>query len=160
MKKIVVTLVTVLVSLNLSAQTKIYEGAWFSAEYPESYSAKGSLQSKTDEQGFDSALFTSPDGEVEFYVFAPQWGGNPTDIAVKENEKKGDTEETTSNHKIIKSWTIAAKDGSYQRSYQETTHEFEEGIKVIGIKYKSKAAYENCKSDYLAFKKSIQHFAD
>ena len=74
MKKFVFTLATILCFLNVLAQTKTYETSWFSAAYPTSFFVKGSLPSTTDEEGFDSALFTSPDGEVEFYVFSPQWG--------------------------------------------------------------------------------------
>ena len=160
MKTIMYTLLVTLFCFKTSAQTKTYETSWFSAEYPASFLAKGSLQSKTDEEGFDSAVFTSPDGEVEFYVFAPQWGGEPTDIVLKGYEKESAREEIKSNHKIIRSWSITAKDGSYTRSYQETKHEFENGIKVVGVKYNNFATYKKYKSDYLAFKKSIRQFAD
>ena len=160
MKKIIFTAVTTLFLLSISAQTRTYEGAWFSAAYPESFTATGSMQSTTDDENFDSAVFVSPDGDVEFYIFAPQWGGHPTDIGLEKNEKEGDRNETKSKDKIITSWTISANDGSYTRSYQEIKNPKENTVKIIGVKYNNAAAYEKYKNDYLAFKKSVQQFAD
>lgn len=160
MKKNIFTVLAFIVIINVSAQTKTYQGAWFSAKYPASFIAKGSMQSATDQEGFDSAIFTSPDGKVEFYVFAPQWGGSPTDIKLKHSEKMGDRKQIKSNGKIITLWTIYAKNGSYSRSYQETKNELGNDLRVVGIKYKSIAAYKKYKNDYKAFKQSIQQFAD
>ena len=70
--------------------------------------------------------------------FPRNGAGNPTDIVLQENEKESAREESKSEYKIITSWTISAKDGSYTRSYQETKNTLENGIKVIGIKYKTK----------------------
>jgi hypothetical protein len=62
-------------------ETRVFEGAWFQVAYPADFVAVPSLPSATAE-GYDSAFFRSPDGAVEFYVFAPQWGGQPEDIAL------------------------------------------------------------------------------
>jgi hypothetical protein len=56
---------------------KKYKGAWFEIEYPDAFTVEPSLKSSTNVEGFDSALFTSPDGKVQFYIFSPQWTGKP-----------------------------------------------------------------------------------
>ena len=61
-----------LLSLVSFSQTKTFQGAWFEVKYPQDFKAKGSLASETSD-GFDSAIFTSPDGTVSFYVYSPQW---------------------------------------------------------------------------------------
>jgi len=63
------------------APTRIFEGAWFQVAYPADFTVRPSLESSSAE-GYDSAFFDSPDGEVTFYVFSPQWGGEPSDIAL------------------------------------------------------------------------------
>src|SRR5438132_3876197 len=51
-----------------------YRGAWFSIKYPPGFKAKPLRRSSTG-KGYDSALFISPDQQVEFYVYAPQEAG-------------------------------------------------------------------------------------
>lgn len=91
-RKVLCIAVTALFFLHLSAQDRTFTEAWFEVKYPSDFTAQGLMVSASGEENqFDGAFFTSPDGEVEFYIFSPQWGGGgePTDIALRSNEKEG-----------------------------------------------------------------------
>ena len=146
---------------NGVAQTKTYRGAWFSVNYPADFTAEGSLPSATtgDDGTYDSAIFTSPDGSVTFYVYSPQWSGDPTDIALQPGEKESTRSVTHGRHgQTVTFWTIGAKNGSYSRSYQETREG--DAMYIIGIRYTTQKAYNKYKKQYLAFKASLEQFAD
>ena len=139
---------------------KKFSGAWFDIEYPADFKAENSLKSSTGSEGFDSAIFTSPDGKVQFYVFSPQWSGDPIDIKVKAGERITETAEEKENGLFVKRWTVQANDGSYSRSYEETSETKSNVNKVFGIKYVSEADLENYRSEYLHFKNSLEQYAD
>jgi hypothetical protein len=149
----------VMLSVVSFAQTKTYQGAWFDVNYPHDFTAKGSMASETSD-GFDSAIFTSPDNEVSFYVYSPQWTGEAKDISLQSNEKLASTKTDNSDEKIIEWWTIVALDKSYSRSYQKTTDIASNTIFVIGIRYKNQASFDRYKKQYIAFKGSLIQFAD
>lgn len=141
--------------------TKRFNGAWFDISYPASFTATPSLRSTTSKEGFESVFFTSPDGEVIFYVFSPQWGGEPTDIDLKKGELliSQDSSANEDLQREVKHWTIEATDKSYRRSYEETI--MDQHINwVLGIQYKNEAAYKKYQQQYLAFKKSLLQYAD
>ena len=139
---------------------KKYKGAWFEVEYPFSFKAENSQKSSTSIEGFDSAVFTSADGSVQFYIFSPQWSGEAKDIALKPNEIKADSSSQILNGLTVKRWTIQAKDSSYFRSY-ESTSETESNInKIFGIKYSSQKELDRYRQAYLHFKNSLQQYAD
>lgn len=87
---------------KVPATYKKFSGAWFEVEYPETFSADNSLKSYTNSEGFDSAVFTSPDGKVQFYIFSPQWSGEPTDIKVMPGERIKETSEEKKNGLFVK----------------------------------------------------------
>ena len=160
-RKVLCTAVAAMFFLHLSAQDRTFTGAWFEVKYPSDFTAQGSMVSASGEENqFDSAFFTSPDGEVEFYIFSPRWGGEPTDIALRSNEKAGNRQVKQTAKQTVTHWTISAQDGSYVRSYQETRNEVENTVWVVGIKYKNQKAYDRYKKQYIAFKSSLQQFAD
>ncbi|RRD76988.1 hypothetical protein [Tannerella forsythia] len=160
-RKVLCTAVAAMFFLHFSAQDRTFTGAWFEVKYPSDFTAQGSMVSASGEENqFDSAFFTSPDGEVEFYIFSPQWGGEPTDIALRSNEKAGNRQVKQTAKQTVTHWTIGAQDGSYVRSYQETRNEVENTVWVVGIKYKNQKAYDRYKKQYIAFKSSLQQFAD
>jgi hypothetical protein len=160
MKKIMLFAVVVFITATLFGQTKTFTGAWFEIKYPSTFTPRPSLRSATSQQGYESAFFKSPDGLVEFYIYAPQWSGNPTDIALKNTEKTTGTTSKTSGSVTIAWWTITAKNGSYTRTYQETTDNVSNTNWVVGIKYKNQSAYNKYKQQYVAFKASLSQFAD
>ena len=137
-----------------------FEGAWFDILYPRDFKVRISLFSNSSgEKKAESAFFTSPDGTVEFYIFSPQWSGDPRDIALNPaTEVLGDRTKSTKNGETTTMYTIKAKDGSYMRSYRDVTTESTRY--VIGIKYKSKAAYNAHKARYIKFRDSLVQYAD
>ncbi|MBH1959501.1 MAG: hypothetical protein I8H68_05275 [Flavobacteriia bacterium] len=143
-----------------SKNVKKYKGAWFEIDYPSSFKAVNSLASSTSVEGYDSALFTAPDGKVQFYVFSPQWSGLPTDIELQPHETLVDSASAVQNGLEVERWTIKAKDGSYFRSYESTSETASKINKVFGIKYSSTRDLEQYRETYLMFKKSLEQFAD
>lgn len=142
------------------AKYSVYKGAWFDVEYPSNFTVKPSLKSSTSQDGYDSALFTSPDGKVQFYVFSPQWNGDPADIKLKDGETLKEKTEENKNTVLVKRWTIAANDGSYSRSYEERK-ELENNVnKIFGIRYSTKEDLDRYKEEYLHFKNSLNQYAD
>ena len=70
-RKILCAVVAAIFFLHLSAQDQTYRGAWFEVKYPSDFTAQGSMGSgSAEDDQFDSAFFTSPDGEVELYLLA------------------------------------------------------------------------------------------
>ncbi len=140
-----------------NASVKKYETNWLSVEYPASFVARPSLLSDTTlEEGYSSVFFESPDKLVEFYVYSTALYIEPSDIALTDSEKLVSEKETKRAHDLVKTWTIAAKDKSYMRSY--SAYYGEDGlimIDIVGLKYKDTDAYNKYKDDYIAFKKSF-----
>ena len=148
-------------NLKSATQYKTYKGAWFDIEYPENFKAENSLKSSTNTEGFDSAIFTSPDGKVQFYVFSPQWSGEPTDISLdKNNEEQIDFSEEKKGDITIKRWLIEANNGSYHRAYEETIDKLSNTNKVFGIIYSPDHYKDEYREEYLHFKKSLKQYAD
>ncbi len=141
-------------------KTGIFRGAWFDVSYPADFSVKPSLKSTTAE-GYDSAEFISSDGAVSFYVFAPQWGGNATDIALIPEHEQLVTEQRRQVRDREMHWfTIAARDGSYHRSYQETIARQGSVKTVVGIRYKNEVARLRYQKAYQLFRSSLKLYAD
>ncbi len=155
MKNKILIAVALLVTIQATAQLNIFRGAGFQISYPNSFKTFGS-QKSTQSNGLESAFFPSPDNQVEFYIFSSQTIGTANDIAVKSNEKQGPIETQKGGTKVIKYWTITAKDASYERTYQETLDANTGEHWIIGLKYKNQAAFNKYKNDYLAFKKSYR----
>jgi hypothetical protein len=170
---------------STSVGTKDYTGAWFKVVYPANFTAQavGEIYSYGAEKVSDEATFTSPDASVQFYVYSPQWSGDPVSylhaLPTETVESDTSTPTVTSStnqygtsyyKKVTRYITFAAKDGSYKRSavstiagyvisadstdYSSKTH------LVFGIKYKDQATYDKYLSQYLAFKKSLVQYAD
>lgn len=151
----------VLVAFASATHAATFTGAWFQVWYPDNFTAVPSLPSGTAQDGFDSAFFHSPDAQVEFYIFSPQWSGEPSDIALDPSRETLRAKETKPSGNGQVTWTtIDAKDGSYARSYQDTVSSGGSVRWVVGIKYASQAAFDRYRSDYLKFKGSLQQYAD
>lgn len=136
-----------------------YSGAWFTVEVPADFSVTPSLQSATRTDGYDSAVFSSPDGKVQFYIFSPQWSGIATDITLQPGETQTESAKTIENGLTVERWTIKADNGTYFRSYESTSETG--GInKIFGIRYASQEDLERYRPAYLHFKNSLQQYAD
>ena len=134
-----------------------YTGAWFKIEFPPGFEVRPSLD--------DSAFFISPDKKVEFYVFSPQWNGEPTDfVFTSQSEKEIAREEQKSEQKIVPGFTVQwvtvkAKNGSYWRSWVDKETENNTRT-VFGIKYQNQEVYKKYKEQYRRFKGSLIQYAD
>jgi hypothetical protein len=149
------------------------EADFFSIEYPENFIAsRDTMRAKNNPSKIsfpeDEAYFRSPDGLVEFYIFSPQWGGDPESyLGVCKNEEVVRDETKTINKKYEKDIhnyvTLKAKDESYLRSWVSIQSDIESGNNlhhVFGFKYTNKEAYKKYREQYLKFKKSLHQFAD
>jgi hypothetical protein len=145
-----------------------YNGDYFSVQYPSNFIAQPlEPTDQIDDYEFirtDEATFTSPDGEVEFFVYSPLWGGEPEfyleflDNEELTEEKESIETDEFGQEKTIQWMTFTDKDGNYSRSYVST--KTESTFLVFGIKSFNDAAYEKYKERYLKFKESLQQFAD
>lgn len=160
--------------------TTDYTGAWFKISYPADFtvrpitSPQQNVSSKPDE-----ATFVSPDGAIEFFVYSPQWSGDPIWYLNQQagEQKKSDTTSTektpvnshVSSVKVSRWITFVANDGSYTRALVSIKGGNEDSASgasemsthmVFGIKYKNQAAYDKYLQQYLAFKKSLVQYAD
>lgn len=137
-----------------------YKGAWFQIKYPSNFKVRPSLRSSSG-QGYDSVFFSSPDGSVEFYVFSPQWNGQPSDIEMNSQSEVQVSQNTEKRAgRIVRRMTIRARDNSYLRSFEDTEDTTTNTRKVFGIKYRNEAAYSRYRQSYLTFKQSLTQFAD
>src|SRR5882672_797118 len=120
---------------------RAYRGAWFEIRYPANFRIRPSQKSSSP-QSFDSVFFTAPDGSVEFYVFSPQWNGQPDDIELHARDEVKVSENTEQRGSLtIRRMTIKARDDSYTRSFEDTEDSATNTRKVFGIKYRNQDAY-------------------
>ena len=140
-------------------QVALYKGTWFDIKYPKEFTPSSTA---------DEARFLSPDKTVEFFVFSPQWGGNPVDyLTTKTSEElvseKTDESGAEMKKEVVRWVTVKAKDGSYYRSFVSIKTQVGTGSDlhhVFRIRYRDNAAYERYRDTYIAFKKSLNQYTD
>ncbi len=149
-----------------------FHGAWFDIDYPAGWKATAIGRSLSSTTGSDSARFTSPDGSAEFYVFSPQWNGDPPAIKLdpRREVQVSSRIQTASSGKMrgggylsttVAHWyTARAKDHSYERSWVDVEDNSLHVRHVFGIKYRSQAAQQKYKEQYAHFCKSLVQFGD
>ncbi len=139
---------------------RAYKGAWFEIRYPANFRVRPSQRSSSA-RSYDSVFFTAPDGSVEFYVFSPQWNGQPDDIELNAGNEVQVSQTTERKGSLtIRRMTIKARDNSYTRSFEDTEDSATNTRKVFGIKYRNQDAYSRYRQTYLTFKQSLRQFAD
>jgi len=153
-----IILILVSVSYAKTQDWLTFKGAWFNIDYPPNFYVKPSMTSSSA-SGYDSAFFISPDSLVTFYVYSPQWSGEPRDIEQNKQTERLVSKSTKEGiDRLVREVTIRARNGSYTRSFIDTKGE--NTRLVFGIRYASKKAYKKYLSDYKRFKRSIKQFAD
>ena len=145
------------------APAAIYRGAYFDIRYPAAFKPRPLDQPLARESS--AASFASPDGDMEFYVFSPQWGGDAPGIALEpkaevETDRKSAAGKSSGVAGKFTWFTIAARDKTYTRSYQQFVADDGSIHWVIGMKYKSAAALQRYRDDYAKFKGSLRQLAD
>jgi hypothetical protein len=136
-----------------------YKGAWFEVKYPASFQ-EIPCERSTSAEGYDGIVFASPDGKIEFYVFSPQWNGEPDWIIQADKESVVDKSEEKNGSKTTTWVTFSGPGGKYERSYADTVDAAQNTRTVFGFRYPNKAAYERWRPAYLKFKQSLQQYAD
>jgi len=158
---VVAVLLAAITPIHSSVKSRpTFRGAWFSISYPPGFIVRPSMKSATTGgKGFDSAFFVSPDGKVEFYIYSPQWSGEPTDVALKPNTEKLISTKTVKTNDKTTIWsTISAKNGSYTRSLLDIKDSSTR--RVFGIKYADPKTLAKYKKHYQKFKESLVQYAD
>ncbi len=153
----VIPVVLLVASLAHAEDFKKYEGAWFDIKYPASFTVKPQQESASG-PGVDAVSFLSPDGLVEFYVYSPQWSGEPRWIHRRPGEVQTSYSRETARSRTIIYVTRQGPD--YTRSYADYSDAMCGTRWVFGYKYKNQAAYSKYRSRYLTFKQSLQQYAD
>lgn len=137
-------------------ETRSFQGAWFQVAYPASFEARPSLPSRTAD-GYDSAFFQAPDGSVRFYVHSPQWGGEAADVARDPaTEELVDSTTTTDGPVTTTAVTIAARDGSWTRSYTTTGDQRGPTRWTVGWGWASEEARDRWAPAFQAFRRSLE----
>lgn len=168
------------VYVSASAQPQIahpsqytkYTGAWFDIDYPAGWKATPFGRSISSTTGSDSARFTSPDRSAEFYVFSPQWNGDPAEIKLNprrevlvssrmERASRGKMRDGGYISNNIAHWyTARARDNSYERSWTDVEDKGLNVRYIFGIKYRNQATYQKYRMQYAHFRKSLIQFGD
>jgi hypothetical protein len=147
-------------ALAADAPWLTFKGAWFSISYPAGFAVRSSQKSATSAQGYDSVFFRSPDGQVEFYVFSPQWRDEPKDIELNPaTEVRVDESREQGINRHLRRVTIRAKDRIYYKSFVDETTSHNTRT-VLGIIYRDRNALQKYRRDYLHFKQSLIQYAD
>jgi hypothetical protein len=98
---------------------------------------------------------------VSFYVYSPQWGGDPFDIRVDASAERLASESESKRGEVTVRWyTITAKDGSYSRSYQDRQDALSGTRTVLGIRCRDDEARERYRAECRRFKSALRQFAD
>jgi hypothetical protein len=140
---------------------KKFEGAWFEILHPADFRAEPSLKGLTSTEGFDSAFFVSPANDVAFYVFSPQWNGEPSDILLnKDTEDQVSFQESEKDGKKVRQCTITAKDGSYTRTYEDVEDPQTNTRHVFGIKFRDQKTRDQFQGKFKHFQDSLVQYAD
>ncbi|NKQ41582.1 MAG: hypothetical protein HF962_08430 [Sulfurovum sp.] len=155
---------------------KQYSGSYFGIRFPKSFTAYPSMKKKGISMGAvtDEATFISSKKDVEFFVYAPLWGGEPKNYTkILDNEKiledkieKHDKPKKHRKHTMTHRVVLQDKQERYYRAYTHRRSCIDKKLTqecadlVFGIKYKDKKSYNRYMSDYKQFRSSLQQSAD
>jgi hypothetical protein len=140
---------------------KTFKGAWFDIQYPASFKAVPRDRAATGHsQGVacDGASFLSSDGQVEFYVYSPQWRGQSQWLVKGSGEKAAGR--STQSGKVASITYLTFTGPGYTRAYADYKSPASETRWGFGIKYKSQSAYNTYRPLYLKFRQSLRQYAD
>jgi len=140
-----------------------HKGKFFEVQYPANFKVRVLDAAKAGDS--NAATFASADGAMEFYVFSPQWAGEAPGIALdaaREIEVSRDTKPGRSSGVAgaFTWYTIAARDKSYTRRYQDFLATDGSVRWVMGMKYRSEADLGRYQAEYAKFKASLKQLAD
>ena len=141
---------------------RTYQGPWFDIDFPAGFWVSGGTFDLAPRGRLysDAALFLSPGGgQVQFYVYSPQWSGKSEWAQPRADEKLGEVRTERRGLKTV-TWTSVTGPGGYTRAWVETVDGMTNTNHVFGIRYPDQAAYNKYKAKYLKFKDSLVQYAD
>ena len=156
MNKSVIAILFFVLTLGIYAQKKDFYGSNFTVKYPANFTAEGSMPSANNDDTFVSAIFTSPDKKVSFYIYSPNTPALPTDITIKEGFGVPLASSGKSKNKVYATSFYEPKDG-FTHSYLITCDENDRVTKVVGRRYKTIKDLNASDKLYDEFKKSFQN---
>ena len=161
MTKSIITFLCCVITLSVCAQKKDFYGSHFAVKYPANFTAEGSMPSEHNDDTYVSAVFTSPDKKVSFYIYSPDTPATPTDITIKEGfgELLAPSGNKKTKNKVYATSFYEPKDG-LTHSYLITCDENNQIIKVVGRRYKTIKDLNASNKIYDEFKKSFQLTVD
>ena len=136
-----------------------YSGAWFDIEYPADFIIREREKSPTG-SGYDGVVFREQNGDVEFYVYSPQWSGTSEFETQLENEEL--LEETTQEDfgKTVTFIKLHDIDDNYYREYK-VFEENEGTVRYLyGFKYKTEKLHTKYLDAYNHFANTLVQYAD
>ena len=136
----------------------LYKGAWFDVYYPPKFTVVP--RERGADKLPDGVSFRSPDGKVEFYIYSPQWAGNPTWYKKRPGEKCVAYRQQRKGSRTVTWVTYRAGDGSYERAIEDTADTTLNCRRIFAILYKTPSAYRTYRPQYLKFKASLTQYAD
>lgn len=144
-----------------AAEWEVFHGEFFEIHYPPSFKPRDGIRRNPASKRPDSAFFESPDGAAEFYVYSPQWNGEPADIEADPSKEKETASKTTrKENTVVREADIRANDGSYERSFLDISNTGLNTRKVFGIRYRDANALKKHRPAYLKFRESLVQLAD
>lgn len=144
----------------VESQWLTYSGAWFTVQYPASFSVSPSLVGD-DGDGFDSVFFDSPDSRASYYVLSPQWGRAADDLAfdpASEIQMSNRSHDEAGRQTVTR--VIRAKDGSYMREMEEHFEQDATVYRVFQFRYANAAAHDLHIAGFRQFKASLEQYTD
>lgn len=160
-------------SASRAADYVRFKGAWFDIDYPRGWKAKASiLEIAGHSDSAESTFFESPSGDAEFYVFSPQWNGDPKDIQwnsqreilVSHHVERASRVKINNGNYLyngVANWyTVRAKDNSYVRSWMDLEDKSLNVRHVFGFKYRNASVYKKYQAQYAHFRRSLEQFSD
>ncbi len=147
-------------SPGAATEWAVYEGAWFTIQYPATFTVVPSLASDDDE-GYDSVFFNAPGDRAGFYVLSPQWGRAATDIALQPSlEDQVSEVEKNAEGRRTRTRTIRARDKSYERQVEEHREQGGTVFWVFQFRYANDEVRQELAGDYRRFRDSLKQYAD
>ncbi|OMP66649.1 WG repeat-containing protein [Domibacillus epiphyticus] len=131
----------------------LFNGGDFTAEFPEEYDAYPSYS--YNDESF-RMLTVDPGENIHFFVYSGSEDDTPDDFIVNESfETLTEKEKDYGDVGQVIRYRIDADDGSYIKTFEQTLYKDGSQI-IVGLMFDSWDTYNQYKSQYLDFKKSVK----
>ncbi len=156
------------------SQWKSYDKDFFAIMHPANFSLAYSfnlVEGKKDDPELEesnTAYFVSPDKTVAFYVYSPQWSGEPSALVAGDNETGSQTADLSylcpadknSFDENASSTLHVFKTNTYTREVFDVAHEQLGTRRTFAIEYRSEADRARYWQQFLLFTIGLTQYAD